>query len=281
MFNLFNKPEVKGMKIMKGIPNIISELYNHPSAITDNELYELEAMVQNKVAEYDEDDPLVVTPSSYDIVGDTAVIPIKGVILNDATVIEKLFFDICSLKDTKVLLDNAMANENIKQVLLDIDSGGGGVKGVQSMAAYIAECNKSKKVFGFVDGYNCSAAYWLSAGVERMFCTPCSELGSIGVICQLFDTSQLYERMGVKVISIKTGKYKGQGFDGVAINEEFIAEQQKQVDTIFGRFTSFVKSNRNIVDPEDAFQGQTFLDEDAIARGFADYLVTDKSEVLG
>lgn len=283
MFNLFSKPQNKGMGIISGIPNIIAELYSRPSCITDSGLYELESSIQNAVARYqleDEEPDLTMSPSSFEIIDKTAIIPIKGIILSEATIIEKILFDVQSLKDLKEKLDSAMENPAIEQILFDVDSPGGGIKSVQVMAEYIAQCNQTKKIYTYTDGLNASACYWLTSGTERQFITPCSEVGSVGVVFQMMDTSRMYERLGVQVHTLKTGKYKGQGMDGVPVSEEFLSLMQNQVDQVFTRFKNHVLAYRDIVNPDECFQGQTYMDEEAIALHLVDYLVSSKQEIL-
>jgi len=113
--------------------------------------------------------------------GSTAVIPVSGPIfpksnlmtaISGATSIEVLARDI----------DAAVHNDEISKIILDIDSPGGHVTGVNEMANMIREFSKEKEIIGYVSGTGASAAYWLASACSEIVVDATSRLGSIGVV---------------------------------------------------------------------------------------------------
>lgn len=188
--------------------------------------------------------------------GGVATIPIHGVIGRRMGMLEKS----CGAVDTLDVaedLNSAMVNPMVKSIILDVDSPGGTVSGVPELAQQIADAAKKKNVVAFANDLMASAAYWVSAGARRVYATPSSTVGSIGVFMPHIDQTKRFEQAGLRVDLIKSGKFKGAGYPGTALTEEQRALLQTGVNETHEAFKGFIKSYRTRAQDE-AMEGQVF-----------------------
>lgn len=204
-----------------------------------------------------------------EIEGEVAKIPVTGVLLKGADIIDKTF-GFTDPDDVRSDFDSALANSGVKKIELHFDSPGGTVSGIPGLADHITK--STKRVEAFVDGQLCSAAYWLAAGCYSISATRDSDVGSIGVYQPMEDYSRMYKAAGIDVELAKTGKHKGAGYPGVPITEEQKAHFQAEVDMIGSWFFGHVTSNRSGIEP-DSMEGQSFLAEEAFRRGLVDVVI--------
>jgi signal peptide peptidase SppA len=160
-------------------------------------------------------------------------------------------------------------DETVKAIVLDIDSPGGGVTGVEEAGARIRA--SSKPVIASVSGMAASAAYWLASQARAVYSTESAQTGSIGVYMALLDQSRRMEMEGVRVDLIKSegSPLKAAGLPGLPLSDEQRANLQAQVDYIYARFTAAVSSTRRRLSA-DATKGGTFYGSAAKAAGLVD-----------
>lgn len=203
-------------------------------------------------------------------------IPIAGVIVRGATDFERGSGAV-STEEISADIADALADDEVRGILLDIDSPGGMVNGVPELAAEIANAAAQKPVIAFSAGLLTSAAYYLAAGATAIYVTPSSEIGSIGVYLPWLDETSAYAAQGLKVELIKNrdGEFKGAGYPGTALTESQREQLQQNVERIFEMFAAHIAANRR-VQPQ-ALRGQTFLGADSVRVGLADELVASRA----
>jgi ClpP class serine protease len=201
-----------------------------------------------------------------EIEGGIARIPVHGVLLKGADIIDKTF-GFTDPDDVRRDIDAALADGFVKSIELHFDSPGGTVSGIPGLANHIA--GSTKRIEAKADGQLCSAAYWLAAGCYSIEATRDSDVGSIGVYQPMEDYSRMYKAAGIDVELAKTGKHKGAGYPGVPITEEQKAHFQAEVDVIGSWFFGHVNAHRQGISP-DSMEGQSFLADEAGRRGLVD-----------
>ena len=162
--------------------------------------------------------------------------------------------------------------EDVKAILLDIDSPGGTVAGTPEAYREISEAAKTKPVVVWTGGMLASAAYWIAVGADAIFADESADVGSIGVYLSLLDCSRQFEAQGIDVELFKTGKYKAMGLPGTSLTDEQRELLQEGVDEIYAKFTSAVTSNRRV--DETAMEGQTFSGDRAVEVGLIDGIMS-------
>lgn len=129
------------------------------------------------------------------------VIEIKG------TIDENMYIDIQKKID---YLQTRKAN--VKALLLDIDSGGGGVYASIKITNLLLEYTKKKPEINIYSrvysGYCCSGAYMIAAISKKIYVTKDSLLGSIGVIVTIPNIDGLLNKLGINATTITSGDKK-------------------------------------------------------------------------
>lgn len=169
------------------------------------------------------------------------------------------------------------ADSRIGAIVLDMQTPGGVVYGIEEAASAIFEARKTKRVIGVANYYSLSAGYWLISAADQVNVAPSGQLGSIGVIATHIDYSGMNERMGVKVTNITAGKYKDEGDPDHPLTEEARAEIQRGVNSYYDAFVAGVARNRRVsaADVKANFgEGRIMNAADSVKAGLADRVAT-------
>jgi len=205
--------------------------------------------------------------------GNVGVIRIQGPLVNTDTIWNKLF-GLTSYSAIHSALIEAVQDNEIDRILLDINSGGGAVSGVNETATMISTIDKMvKPIHAFSDGDMESAAYWLGSSARDITTGRLAKVGSIGVILRMTDHSERLAKEGIKVNIIRAGKYKQIGNPSEPLSEEGRAEMQHMVDSIYNVFLEHVAQSRGKplkYTEESMAQGRVFLADDAKNIGLID-----------
>jgi ClpP class serine protease len=163
--------------------------------------------------------------------------------------------------------------DNIKGIVLAMDTPGGSVNGLSDLAREMAK--KNKPVITYVTGMCCSAGMYQAAGTDGIIVTDANAttLGSIGVLQVLVDQSEALERMGLKVIiqrsSLASNKSRLNGIE--PITDEMLAEEQVVLDNIEADFKAVMIAGRpNISKQVWKDEAKTYTGAQAIKLGLAD-----------
>jgi len=134
-------------------------------------------------------------------------------------------------------LDEARENKEVKGVLFSIDSPGGAVAPSVEIAYAVKRLRETKPVVVYAAGIMASGGYYSAIWGSEIIANPGSMVGSIGVIMEGADISELMQKVGVKTQVVHAGTYKQVGtFDRPWSNVER-AELEK---VIGGTYTLFV-----------------------------------------
>ncbi len=141
--------------------------------------------------------------SSSDLV---AVIPIYGPIQLESPD----FFQTSGIDGVRNQLTQAANREDVKAVILRVNSPGGSVGSSQELFSTIQQFKKetAKPVVVSIVDSGASGAYWISLASDHIVAQPGSLVGSLGVIIQVPDFTQVQEKYGVAFKTYKAGKMK-------------------------------------------------------------------------
>jgi capsid assembly protease len=179
--------------------------------------------------------------------GTIAVLPLYGVVTQRGNMIDDISGPgSVSTQQFSGSLRDALADDAIGSILIDIDSPGGSVYGVAELADEIYQARAKKPVVAIANSLAASAAYWIGSSAAELYVTPGGEVGSIGVYLAHEDWSKNVEEAGVKVTLISAGKYKVEGNPYEALPAEARAFMQSRVDDYYGAFTRGVARGRNV-----------------------------------
>lgn len=177
--------------------------------------------------------------------GSVAVLPIMGAISHRASIFDYLM-GTTSVEQITAALRQAMADPNIGGILLNIDSPGGTVAGVEELAAEILASREQKPIVAQVNPLAASAAYWIASAANRIVTTPSGLTGSIGVFLAHTDYSKALAMEGIDVNLISAGKFKVEANPFQPLTDEARAALQQRVDTAYGAFVNAVAKGRGV-----------------------------------
>ncbi|CAD7287814.1 hypothetical protein LMG7974_00702 [Campylobacter majalis] len=108
-------------------------------------------------------------------------------------------------------LEEARIDENIKGVLLNIDSPGGALSPSVELAEQVKRLSQSKPVVAYAAGNMTSGSYYAGVNANKIIANKGSMIGSIGVIMQVPNISELATKIGISEQVVKAGEYKEMG----------------------------------------------------------------------
>ena len=209
------------------------------------------------------------TPS-YSVDNRTATIKIRGLLVPSAS---RDYGDwITGYNYINQYLAKANNDPFIDEIVLDIDSGGGYVKGLDDVIETIA--NLSKPITTYASGDMYSAAYYLGSSTNNITAEKDSGIGSIGVFVVHSEESKALEKWGETYSIFRSGKWKGafNWFSPLAKHEK--ERLQQGVDEAASLFFNHVAYKRDIDTMTIAdWQGDTFSATKAKELGLIDEIV--------
>jgi len=143
-------------------------------------------------------------------------------------------------------IETAKNNKHIKGVLFKVNSPGGAVAPSVEIAYAIKELNAMKPVVAYASGIMASGSYLASLYATSIVANPGSMIGSIGVIMQSVDASELMAKIGVKSQVVKAGLYKESGTPTRAWTQQERKELQKITKNTYDLFISYVVDARKL-----------------------------------
>ncbi len=174
--------------------------------------------------------------------GRVAVLPIVGTIIHRGTQLEES----CGMPSCQLIgkrFDAMMDDPGVKTIVLDIESPGGSVYGVQELGQKIANAKGQKKVVASVNALAASGAFWIASQAAEIWMTPTGHVGSVGVFVAHEDISKALESAGVNLTMVSAGKYKTEGVG--PLTEEARAHLQSEVDRYYEMFCQALASGRD------------------------------------
>ncbi len=239
-----------------------------------------EALVKLEASDRDEE------PCNYprllSVDSGLATITIKGPLVNmDSPMLR--FFGVTGYPEIRDALLSAVNDPEVKQILLEIDSGGGQVAGCDDIGNLIRAVHKVKPVTTYSDTM-ASAAYWLGCSAGKVYSSKAALVGSIGVIATFKEYSKQNEMDGVTVSVIRAGKYKALANQNEPLSKEARAQIQAMADAAYGVFVEHVANMRGVdyatCDKKMA-DGQEFIGQAAADVGLTDGITTFDAVVGG
>lgn len=177
--------------------------------------------------------------------GPVAVLPIYGVLVPKADMFTEMSGG-SSVERLQSEFMDAVEDENVSAIVLDVDSPGGSTDLITEFAATIRSARGSKPIVASVNPRAGSAAAWLAAQADEIAITRSGEIGSIGVFGIHENISKMLEAAGVEMTVIASSKEKVETLPFVEFSEEAKAAAQARVDEMYGMFVSDMAKGRRV-----------------------------------
>ena len=170
--------------------------------------------------------------------GNVAVIPIEGVISTTSSTF------MAGVKSQSIVkrIKKANENDNIKAILLEINSPGGTPVATDEIAQAIKNVNKT--TIAVIRESGASGAYWIATATDRIFANRMSVTGSIGVQASKLEFSGLIADYNITYRRLTAGRLKDAGSIWKTMTGEEEKLFQKLIDTLHNEFIKVVAENR-------------------------------------
>ena len=213
-----------------------------------------------------------ITPLGYELKNGVAIIPIHGLLTKRAEFFSSLM-GITSYDDIFSAISDAIDDEKVEKILLDIDSSGGEVGGLFDLVDFIFNSRNQKPIYSVANDYACSAAYAIASATSHIFVNRTSCVGSIGVIATHLDVSEADKKAGLKYTTIFAGEKKNDLSPHEPLSENAIKDLQAEVDRLYDIFVATVSRNRYLSESKiRETQAATYFGQNAVIVGLADEL---------
>ena len=206
----------------------------------------------------------------FDQVDGIAVIPVEGTLVHRFGHLDP-YSGMTGYDGIQTKLDAALADPNVRGILMDIDSPGGEVSGCFDLTDYIFQARQMKPIWALADELACSAAFSLASACSRIIAPRTAQIGSVGVLTAHVDHSQMLKQAGLDVTLIFAGDHKVDGNPYEPLPANVRDEIQAEIDQLYGMFVRTVARNRGM--SEQAVrdtQARVYSTGEAESAGFAD-----------
>ena len=162
-----------------------------------------------------------------------ALVEVKGVIYSAENIVRQL--------------DKYSRNKSVKAIVLRIESPGGGIAPSQEMYEKIKRVRDSgMPIVASMGSVAASGGYYIACGADTIMANLGTTTGSIGVIAEVPNTTELFEKIGVHFNVIKSGKYKDTGSPHRKMTEADKKHLQEWVDDAYEQFVDVVTTERKL-----------------------------------
>lgn len=211
--------------------------------------------------------------------GAVAIVPLRGIISPRASMVPTSSSGGgTTAEGFATAIDQVADDDRVKAIIVDADTPGGNVLGVDEASATLAAVKGRKPIVVQVTGNLASAGYWIGASADEIVVSPSSAVGAIGVRTAYDDITAALEKQGIAREILAAGKFKGEGLLG-PLGDETRAYMQSRIDEYYGMFVDRVASGRGVATSavRDGFgQGRMLGAAAAVREGMADRVATMK-----
>jgi protease-4 len=170
------------------------------------------------------------------------------------------------------LLAEVADDSDIKALVVRINSPGGTMAGSEALFLSLRKVAAQKPVIAVMDATAASGGYMAALAAERIFARNSTVTGSIGVILQTADVTQMLADLGVTTEAIKSAPLKGVPSPLEPLDESGRAASQAVVDDMYDLFVGLLAERRSLAPAAvvELADGRVFTGRQAVANGLVD-----------
>lgn len=175
-----------------------------------------------------------------------AVIPVKGIIAMEYQESNLFSTAIASPQKIEPMLEKALKDDDVKAIVLDMDTPGGEVLASDLIYRKVKELNTAKPVVVWMGNQGTSGGYYIAAGASEIVAHPYTITGSIGVIAQFRNIDGLYDKLGIQTKTYKSADFKDNAKIWEGGSTELDKIYQDLIDETYDGFVDVVVEGRGI-----------------------------------
>ena len=171
------------------------------------------------------------------------VIPLRGLISSsmEGNVGDSM------VDDLRIALEQAREDDDVRAVVLEIDSPGGEVTASDTIYNAVVKTNEKKPVVVHMGSVAASGGYYVACGARHLMASDTTITGSIGVIIQTLNYEQLFNKVGLASVVFKSGKFKDMLNGARPMSPEEREYVQGFVMGTYDKFLGIVAKERKLV----------------------------------
>ncbi len=173
------------------------------------------------------------------------------------------------------LVAKALTNNDIRALVVRIDSPGGSVTASERIREALAEATvKGIPVIASLGPIAASGGYWVSTAASEVFAQPSTITGSIGIFAVIPTFNRALDKLGITTDSTKSTPYTGEPDILRGISPDSAALLQASIDDGYRRFTGLVAAARHlsVARVDEIAQGRVWTGADALNLKLVDHL---------
>ena len=180
--------------------------------------------------------------------------------------------DLTASENVVYAIQEAEYNDDIKAIILEVDSYGGSPVAGEEIANALKKANKP--TVALIREGGASAAYLAASGADRIFASKNSDVGSIAVTMSYLDYAIQNQKERLTYIPLSSGKFKNTGSPDKTLSQEEKDLLMRDINILHQNFVKMVAENRNldIEKVEKLADGSTMLGEMALENGLIDQI---------
>jgi protease-4 len=182
-------------------------------------------------------------------------------------------------------LIRAEKDKSVRGILLRINSPGGAVTACDIIRDELVKFRKRTGVpiIAEMGDIAASGGVYISTAADKIIAHPTTVTGSIGVIMQMYNAKDLFEKIGVKSETIKSGDKKDMGspFRGLSAEERSLFQDVNT--SLYERFLSMILDGRKGINEQklrEIADGRIFVAQKALEYGLIDKIGYDDDSII-
>jgi protease-4 len=191
-----------------------------------------------------------------------ALVPIEGIITDSRDIMESL--------------NRFSRRSSVRGIVLRIESPGGGISAAQEIYQEVLRIRHEKNipVVTSMGGVSASGGFYIACASDKIFANPGTITGSIGVIAEWIDYSDVLKWARLNDVVFKSGEFKNSGSGRKKITEREQEYFEELINELFEQFVDDVAESRSLSREEvlDIADGKAFSGRVAKELGLVDDL---------
>ncbi len=210
--------------------------------------------------------------------GDVKVvrIPVQGLIMRQS---EAGLFGpgMDPVADILTQIRAATHDDMVRAIILEVDSPGGGITPsdeIYNALRMFRESDEDRRILVFIRDLAASGGYYVSMAADWLIAEPTSLVGSIGVIMQTLNWSEMSRKIGITDTTITSGEHKDLLNPFRDVNEAEVQMLQGLVDDMYAHFVTIVTTSRELESEQldELTDGRVFSAPQALEHNLIDQL---------
>ena len=171
-----------------------------------------------------------------------------------------------------------LEGDNVKAIILNIDSSGGDVVESEKLYLFFRKLSKTKPVVSVINGMGASGAYMVAMASDYIVSYNTSAVGSIGVIIQTYEITDLAKKLGISLTTYKSSILKAAPNMLEKVNPDVDMVMSQQINDVYDYFLNIFVERRKIkiTEAQEIANGQIYTGRQALEYGLVDKIGTEE-----